>query len=298
MKKYIILILLTVLSVMLCVQIPNIAETFSAPCSTASVVIGQAHQSVFCKGILEYSELCELTADRESRIGSVFVKPGEYVFSGKPVCQSEPLCAMEPSYSGEAAEPFIMPENGFIADVPVETGEKIQAGESILHYYKGSGFVVKMQISEEDIADIEIGQKVLLHCSALKDEVLEGTLTELSENAYQTTYATSKITVVDAVVSISEYNSKLKPGYSITAEIVLSETENAVILPFDAVAQDAGGEYYIYRVTNGWAVKEYIEVCFEDERGVVVNALSGLDGICENPEQFRHDRVRVQYGND
>lgn len=297
MKKYIILISATVLSVMLCMQIPNIAETLSTPCSTASVVIGQAHQSVFCKGILEYSELCELTADRAFRVGSVCVKPGEYVSSGKAVCQSEPLCAGEPSF-GEAAEPFIMPENGFIADVSAETGRKILAGESILHYYKGSGFVVKMQISEEDIADIEIGQKVLLHCSALKDEVLEGTLTELSKNAYQATYATSKITVVDAVASVSEYNSKLKPGYSVTAEIILSETDNAVILPFDAVAQDAGGEYYIYRATNGWAIKEYIDVCFEDERGMVVGALSGLEGICENPEQFRHDRVRVQYGND
>ncbi len=161
------------------------------------------------------------------------------------------------------------------------------------------GYVALLQISEDDISRIAVGQSVEIHCNALGNTVLAGELTTLSEKAYQTSYGSMKITVVDAVVTIEGGQDKLKSGYSTTADIVLTKEENATIIPFEAVAREKDGAYYIYRLENGWAQKEYIDVIFEDEQGVVVAGKPTLSVLCENPEQYKKDRVKVkENGND
>lgn len=182
------------------------------------------------------------------------------------------------------------------ATVPISTGianESVSC-KGIIEEISDNEFVACIQISEEDISKVEIGQSVDIHCSALGDKILKGELTELSNKAYQITYASMKITVVDAVVEFKETDPKLKSGYSVTADIIFSEIENATILPFEAVAQEKTGEYYIYRLEDGWAVKEYIDVEFEDEKGVVVSGEWAYDEICEAPDEFTADRVRVK----
>lgn len=215
MKKYLILFVFCLVTVILCQQIPALANHFTKECTTVAIINAEASESISCKGII----------------------------------------------SGDD-------ENGYKALI---------------------------QISEDDIARVEEGQSVLLHCNALGDTVLSGELTSLSDEAYQATYSSIKITVVDAVVDILDQADKLKSGYTATAEIVLNKVDNATILPFEAVAQEKSGEYYIYRLENGWANKEYIDISFEDEKGFVVLGLEDDWQICENPTKFTEERVRVKH---
>ncbi len=181
--------------------------------------------------------------------------------------------------------------------ISAEANESVSCKGVILGN-KDSGFKAKIQISEDDILRVEKGQSVILHCNALGDEKLNGKLTSISEKAYQTSYSTFKITVVDAEVDITDDNSRLKSGYTVTAEIVLNKIEDATILPFEAVAQEKNGKYYVYRLDNGWAYKEYIDVSFEDEKGVVVKNLNKSWQICENPESFSKEIMRVKNDSD
>ena len=177
--------------------------------------------------------------------------------------------------------------------ISAEANESVSCKGVILGN-KTDGFKAKIQISEDEILRVKEGQNVILHCNALGDTKLKGELSSISEKAYQSSYATFKITVVDAVVDILDDDSRLKSGYTVTAEIVLNKIENATILPFEAVAQEKNGRYYVYRLENGWANKEYIDVSFEDEKGVVVKNLDKYWKICENTASFSNDSVRVK----
>lgn len=214
MKKYLILLLFGVCTVILCQQIPNITNEFSKECFTVPIISAEANESISCKGVI--------------------------------------------------------------------------VGNS------DSGYKAKIQISEDDILRVEEGQSVLLHCNALGDTELKGELKNLSDKAYQTSYSTLKITVVDATIDILDDDERLKSGYTVTAEIILNNIQDATILPFEAVAQEKNGDYYIYRLENGWAYKEYIDVSFEDEKGIVVENLNRAWQICENPASFSKDCVRVK----
>ena len=136
---------------------------------------------------------------------------------------------------------------------------------------KNGEFVAKVQISEEDIFRVKNGQSVRIICKAVGNVPLKGRVKELSDTAYQMLYATANITVVDAVIEIEKNNADLKNGYTITAEIIYSEVKDASILPFEGVAQDKEGKYYVYKISDNWAIKEYVDVAFEDDKGAVLS---------------------------
>lgn len=160
------------------------------------------------------------------------------------------------------------------------------------------GFGVRVQISEEDVYKIKVGQKTKICCKALGDKVLLGKVKEFSEFAYKINYGGVNVTVVDAVIDFNEQFDELKAGYTVTAEIVYTELENASILPFEGVAQEKDGKYYVYRIDDNWAVKEYVNIAFEDEKGVVILGGCNFKRVCEEPENFSGDFVRIKNVGD
>lgn len=164
---------------------------------------------------------------------------------------------------------------------------------------KNGEFVAKVQISEEDIFRVKNGQSVRIICKAVGNVPLKGRVKELSDTAYQMLYATANITVVDAVIEIEKNNADLKNGYTITAEIIYSEVKDASILPFEGVAQDKEGKYYVYKISDNWAIKEYVDVAFEDDKGAVLSKECEFETVCETPEKLSGDFVRIKnVGND
>ena len=155
-------------------------------------------------------------------------------------------------------------------------------------------FVVRVQISEDDISKIGIGDVVKVSCKALGDVILQGKVKALSDFAYKIVYGGVNITVVDGIIELNDLCDGLKSGYSATVEIIYTKLENATIIPFEGVAQENNGKYYVYRVDDNWAIKEYVNIAFEDEKGAVVFGECSFRAICEEPESFSGDFVRIK----
>ena len=156
-------------------------------------------------------------------------------------------------------------------------------------------FVVKAQISEEDISKVAIEKTVEISCKALGDKILYSKVETISDYAYEISYGGVNVTVVDAIIKFDESYDGLKKGYNVTAEIIYTEVKNAAILPFECVAQEKNGRYYVYRIDDNWAVKEYVNVAFEDEKGAVILGDCDFDTVCEEPERFSgDDYVRIK----
>ena len=163
---------------------------------------------------------------------------------------------------------------------------------------ENDSFIVRVQISEEDVYKVKVGQTAKISCKALGDKLLYGKVKELSDFAYKISYGGVNITVIDAVIELEKTVESLKSGYSVTAEIIYTELKNAVILPFEGVAQEKDGKYYVYRIDENWAVKEYVEVAFEDEKGAVISGECNFKTVCEEPESFSGDYVRIKNVGD
>ncbi len=217
----------------------------------------------------------------------------KYILLGVVCIVAVLFCQWIPAINEQFAEPCVT--------IPIINDQAKQSipCKGVIEQLGKNNYCALLQIGEDDISQVSVGQEVELHCAALGDTVLSGHLESLSDSAYQTNYGGLKIVVVDAVVSIDTPDKRLKSGYTVTADILITKLENANILPFEAVAKDKKGDYYIYRVENEYAVKEYVTVGFEDEKGIVVYNWNDDWILCENPSEYSEEKVRIKYvGND
>jgi len=155
-------------------------------------------------------------------------------------------------------------------------------------------FIVKAQISEEDISKVTVGSPAKITCKALEDEILSGKVKKISSYAYKVSYGGSDMTVIDVIISFNATYDILKTGYSATVEIIYTEIENANILPYECVAQEKNGKYYVYKINENWAVKQYVDIAFEDEKGAVISGKCNFNTVCQSPENFSGDYVRIK----
>ena len=89
-----------------------------------------------------------------------------------------------------------------------------------------------MAIDELDIKKISVGQEVQVAADALENVKFNGVITEIGI----TGTTQSSVTTYPVTVVIDEYEGLL-PGMNVTAEIVLEEAENVVVLPVSAVSR-------------------------------------------------------------
>ena len=160
-------------------------------------------------------------------------------------------------------------------------------------------YVAKIQINENDIYLVKIGQKVIIKCNALGYKILYGKLANISDSAYKTVYSNMKTTVVDAFVQIDDHeNDLLKTGYTLSADIIYDSIKKAKIVPYSALAQDDNAQYYVYLIDDGWAKKKYVSVEYECTNGVIVKNLNDDVKISDNPGIFNRQCERIKNETD
>ena len=121
---------------------------------------------------------------------------------------------------------------------------------------------VSVNIDENDIQQMQVGQRAIIRSDATGDKEIAGTLTQLSVTTSENGFP--------AEVSVDDADSGLLIGVSAKVEIVLSETEGVYSVPYDAVETKDSGEKVIYirdgkdwkelPVTTGMETSYYIEI--------------------------------------
>ncbi len=133
---------------------------------------------------------------------------------------------------------------GTITAVNVKEGDTY-AGGVIATIQDCSDFVVSAEIDEYDIADVELGMKAIFKTDATRDEQLEGEVIFVSPTPTQGSDVTYQVKV-----RINSDTGRLRLGMNAKLNIILSETENVLTVPYDAVQQDENGNDVVYVITR------------------------------------------------
>lgn len=121
---------------------------------------------------------------------------------------------------------------------------------------------VVMSVDELDINSIKVGQKADVTSSLYEGTTFSGTISKIALEGT----AQNGVTTFSVTISLDEIKD-LKPGMSVSIEIILEESENALSLPLSAVQKDDKG-YFVYKTDNTTDVtdellqqsKTYVEV--------------------------------------
>jgi HlyD family secretion protein len=133
------------------------------------------------------------------------------------------------------------PMSGTISQLNKELGE-IALGSQfqedvILVISNLSGMEALVDVDENDIVSVAVGDSASIEVDALPDVVLEGEVTEIANTAMISTEGSSdQKTEFQVKIAITEPNDNLRPGMTASAEIVTETRENVLAIPIQSVA--------------------------------------------------------------
>lgn len=154
-----------------------------------------------------------------------------------------------------------------------------------------NSFYFRALVDELDIYKISLGQSVSIKLNTAKDKELLGTVTSISP----TTIKDGNNNVsIEVKITITDFKGlTLRLGLEGDAQIIVSEHSNALLVPFEAVAEE-NGQKYVWEVKYNVVTKRAVSTGLEGE--LTTEITSGLsDGavVVLSPAKTLIDNQRI-----
>ena len=156
------------------------------------------------------------------------------------------------------------PFSGVVASVDVDEGDNVSTVTTIVHLIDLTSIELVAEVDEIDIPGVKPGQRAIIDVDALPGAPLEGKVTSISPLSIET----AGVVVYEVKIGIDDSKDYgLKAGMSASADIVINERSNILLVPSRAIKQDSQGNPVVKVMVN-----EEIE-----ERPVVTGISDGFD---------------------
>lgn len=178
--------------------------------------------------------------------------------------------------------------NGIISEISAEVGQVVAAGQTVLKLVQTNEFEVVVNIPENKIAAVRIGQRVSINFWANRD-VVSGIVREISPMADS---ASRTFTVK---ISLPEMQN-IQLGMTANVVMTSGNSTNAIILPLSAIYQ-TGDAAQVWIVNDNKVSLKKIEVIAFDGNNVEVLGLKSGDIVVIAGVQKLRDGQNVRTGD-
>ena len=128
------------------------------------------------------------------------------------------------------------------------------AGEEVAMVMGADGFTMGIAVDEQDIALIQVGQEAAFTIDAVEDGEVTGAISQVSYNGSSNGSATAY-----QITAQIGYVEGVYPGMSASAQIVVEESGEGLLVPVEAV-QTSGDDSFLYLApSDGEEGAEYEE---------------------------------------
>ncbi len=131
------------------------------------------------------------------------------------------------------------PFSGTVAAIAVDQYQTVSSGTNVATMVSDTK-VATLSVSEADAVDIKPGQKVTITFDALPDVTIAGTVVSTSAAGS----VSSGVVSYTVDVSLDTDNASIKPGMSVTADII-TETATGLVVPASAIKTSGSSNYVL-----------------------------------------------------
>ncbi len=167
------------------------------------------------------------------------------------------------------------PIDGIIVSIPVSEGQTVNANQSsptIVQVADLSKALIKLEISEGDIAQVKADQTVSFNTLAEPNRRYQGkiksidpALTTLTDNNYTEESGNSTAVYYYANVIVDNPEMSLRIGMTTQGKVVISEKKNVLLVPTTAIKKQ-GKEKIIQVLENGKSVEKIVQTGLADSQ--------------------------------
>ena len=131
------------------------------------------------------------------------------------------------------------PKNGTISRLNVEIGERVvgtaqMSGTEILSLANLNEMEVVVEVNENDILNVEIGDKVDIEVDALANQNFKGIVSEIANSADYIGISADQLTTFKVKIEIIDV-ANFKPGMTATVDIITAKINNALSVPIESI---------------------------------------------------------------
>ncbi|AAM72577.1 MAG TPA: efflux RND transporter periplasmic adaptor subunit [Chlorobaculum sp.] len=141
------------------------------------------------------------------------------------------------------------PINGTIISLSSKPGERVVGtgqfpGTEVLKIANLDNMLLKVEVNENDIVNVQVGNPVTVTVDAFGDRTFKGEVSEIANSAKtQAANTQEEATNFEVKIKILNHQRLLKPGMSGTANIETQRVPNALVVPIQSVTmRTAGGK--------------------------------------------------------
>jgi RND family efflux transporter MFP subunit len=145
------------------------------------------------------------------------------------------------------------PINGYVSDRPADLGEYVSPSSKVATIVKTNPLRVRIDVPEQAITAIQVGQSVSVTVSAYPDRNFGGRVHHVAPGVTPN----SRTMTVEAEVENND--GLLKPGQFATVRILQPQTSPAVLVPLRALRAESGTNY-VFVIKDGRAEKRIVQL--------------------------------------
>lgn len=159
------------------------------------------------------------------------------------------------------------PIDGFVTERTADVGEYVSPTQKVATIVRTNPLRVRIDIPEQAIPEVSVGQSVSATTSAWPDKNFSGRIARIAPNVT----TNSRTLTVEAEIENS--SGALKPGQFATVRILQPRPQAAVLVPSRAVVTDAGVSR-VYVIKDGHAEQRLVQL--GQTEGDLIQVKSGV----------------------
>ena len=183
------------------------------------------------------------------------------------------------------------PISGVVTKRNYDTGDMCSPSLPIFVVEQISPVKLLINVSERYYTQVKKGMPARVHVDALgADEVFEGKIALIHPTLNAQTHT------FDVEVEIPNKDQKLRPGMYANVEIDFGQATAVMVSDRAVVKTPGSGEYYVYMLENGKAVRTIVKVGrqVEDQYEIISGLTPGTTVITEGAQVVRNgEQVKV-----
>lgn len=167
---------------------------------------------------------------------------------------------------------LITPISGIVTDISTPVaGVNITASDTF-SIVDPSSIIFEAEVDETDIGLINPGQQVTLSLDSYPDQKFIGSVSKIGFTAVTTSSGGTAFVVEISLPDNS--NMQFKPGMNGDSDILLSEKQDVLTVPFESVLNE-DGKNYVYILEMKKTVKKEVQIGIEGDSSIEI--ISGLN---------------------
>lgn len=207
--------------------------------------------------------------EKEEALAKLKAGPDELDIRAKKIAIQQKEDALLDAQQNLANHYIRAPFDGIIANLNVKKGESVSSNTVVATLITQQK-IAEITLNEIDIAKVKVGQKANITFDAIDGLSITGKVVEVDTLGE----VTQGVVEYGVKISFDTQDKRVKPGMSLSANIITDVKQNTLLVPNQAVKIDKTSQHYVELLKNNIPVQQPVEIGTSND--TVTEILEGL----------------------